>query len=83
MCRAQNYGIGAMAYLRRVVDEKTDELIDVMVALSQASGVGTAEIGKLQDAKAQVRYEDKLKVAAELIPEALKPSGINRLGQVL
>ena len=82
VCRAQNYGIGAMAYLRRVVDEKTDELIDVMVALSQASGVGTAEIGKLQDAKAQVRYEDKLKVAAELIPEALKPSGINPLGQL-
>jgi hypothetical protein len=82
ICRAENYGIGALAYLRRVVDEKTDELIDVMIELSQANGVDAAGIDKLQGAKAEARYEEKLRVASELIPEAVKPAGVNPLGQL-
>jgi hypothetical protein len=82
ICRAENFGIGALAYLRRVVDEKTDELIDVMIELSQANGVDAAGIDKLQGAKTEVRYEDKLRVASELIPEAVKPAGVNPLSQL-
>ena len=82
ICRSQNYGIGAMAYLRRVVDEKTDDLIDVMVELSRAHNVSDEEVSRLLAAKGQTRYEDKLKVASELIPDAIKPSGVNPLGQL-
>lgn len=82
ICREQNYGIGAMAYLRRVVDEKTDELIDVMAELSRTFGVEEKEISNLLKAKKEVRFEDKMKVAAELIPEAVKPGGVNPLGQL-
>jgi hypothetical protein len=71
-----------MAYLRRVVDEKTDELIDVMVDLAQTYNVGEKEIASLLGTKTEVRYEDKLKVASELVPEALKPGGVNPLGQL-
>jgi hypothetical protein len=80
--RSQGYGIGAMAYLRRVVDEKTDELIDVMVDLAQTYNVGEKEIASLLGTKREVRYEDKLKVASDLVPEALKPVGVNPLGQL-
>jgi len=38
ICRNSNYGIGAMSYLRRVVDEQTDNLIDVMADLSRSYG---------------------------------------------
>jgi hypothetical protein len=82
ICREQNYGIAAMAYLRRVVDEKTDELIDVMAELSRTYNVDEKEIATLLDVKKVVRYEDKLKVAAELIPQAVKPGGVNPLGQL-
>jgi hypothetical protein len=71
-----------MAYLRRVVDEKTDELIDVMAELSRTFGVEEKEISNLLKAKKEVRFEDKMKVAAELIPEAVKPGGVNPLGQL-
>lgn len=80
--REQNYGIAAMAYLRRVVDEKTDDLIDVMADLSQTHNIGEKEIADLLGAKKQIRYEEKLKVATELIPEALRPEGVNPLGQL-
>lgn len=33
-------------------------------------------------AKTQIRYEDKLKVASELVPAALRPGGTNPLGQM-
>jgi hypothetical protein len=71
-----------MAYLRRVVDEKTDELIDVMAELSRTYNVDPKEIADLLNAKKEIRYEDKMKVAAELIPEAVKPGGVNPLAQI-
>jgi hypothetical protein len=80
--RNANYGIGAMAYLRRVVDEKTDELIDVMAELSRTYNADEEEIQKLLNAKTQTRYEQKLQVAAELIPSSLRPGGVNPLGQL-
>lgn len=82
ICRNIGYGIGAMAYLRRVVDEKTDELIDVMADLSQTYNASNEEIQQLLDAKSESRYSQKLQVAAELIPLALRPGGINPLGQL-
>lgn len=82
ICRGQNYGIAAMAYLRRVVDEKTDELIDVMAELARTYGVEEDQIARLLKVKSEVRYEEKMKIAAELIPEAVKPGGVNPLGQL-
>ena len=82
ICREQNYGIAAMAYLRRVVDEKTDELIDVMVELSRAYNVSETEIADLLNAKNELRYESKMKVAAELVPVVVRPGGVNPLGQL-
>jgi hypothetical protein len=82
VCRTQNFGIGAMAYMRRVVEEKTEELIDVVVELARTYGVDSKIISSLEQAKKQVRYEDKLKVASELIPSALRPGDVNPLGQL-
>jgi hypothetical protein len=82
ICRGQNYGIGAMAYLRRVVDEKTDELIDVMAELARTFNVEEEEVVRLLAAKSEIRYENKLRVAADLIPDALRPGGVNPLGQL-
>jgi len=82
ICRNINYGIGAMAYLRRVVDEKTDELIDVMAVLSRTYNATEEEIQQLLGAKTESQYKQKLEVAAELIPTALRPGGVNPLGQL-
>ena len=82
ICRNASYGIGAMAYLRRVVDEKTDELIDVMAELSRTYNASDEEIQRLLDAKSQGHYSQKLEVAAELIPITLRPGGVNPLGQL-
>ncbi len=82
VCRSHSFGIGAVAYLRRVVEEKTDELIDVIVELAQTHGMDEKTMESLAGAKKQVRYEDKLRVASEIIPNALRPGGVNPLGQL-
>lgn len=82
VCREHGLGIAAVAYMRRVVEEKTDELIDVLVELARTYGVDEKTIESLAKAKEQVRYEDKLKVASELIPSALRPGDVNPVGQL-
>jgi hypothetical protein len=80
--RNAGYGIGAMAYLRRVVDEKTDELIDVMADLARTYEASEEDIKKLMEAKTRTSYKEKLEIASELIPAALRPGGVNPLGQL-
>jgi hypothetical protein len=82
LCREQNYGIAAMAYLRRVVDEQTDNLIEVMADLSRTYGVAEETITALLAAKNEGQYKTKLESAAELIPDAVKPGGVNPFGQL-
>lgn len=81
-CRGHNFGIAAVAYMRRIVEEKTDELIDVVVELAQTYRVDENTIEALRKAKEKVRYEDKLSVASELMPETLRPGGVNPVGQL-
>ena len=82
LCRTHNLGIGAVAYMRRVIEDKTDELIDVVVELAKTYNVEANIIEALVDAKTQVQYEEKLRVASDGIPDALRPGGVNPLGQL-
>jgi hypothetical protein len=82
ICRNSSFGIGALCYLRRVVDEQTDSLIEVMVDLSRTYSVPEEDIEKLLAAKTEVQFKEKLAVAAELVPVALRPGGVNPLGQL-
>jgi hypothetical protein len=66
----------------RIVEEKTDELIDVVVELAQTYRLDQKTIESLRKAKEKVRYEDKLSVASELMPEALRPGGVDPVGQL-
>jgi len=82
LCRSQNLGIAAVAYMRRVIEEKTEELVDVVVELARTYGVEAKAIEGLLAAKKKVRYEEKLQVASEVIPEAMRPGGVNPIGQL-
>jgi hypothetical protein len=82
ICRQYNYGIAAMAYLRRVVDEHTDNMIDIMAELLKTHSVAPEEVAKLLEAKKAAQYKDKLQIASELIPDAVKPAGVNPFGQL-
>jgi hypothetical protein len=75
--RNEGYGLAAVAYLRRVVEDKTNELIDVVADAAVAHSVPAADVEKIRAAKNEKTYEEKLKIAAQAIPEVLKPDGAN------
>ncbi len=81
LCEGQ-YGIGAVAYFRRVVEERTNELIDVVADLAHANGTGDTEVQKILAAKSEKTYDKRLEVASQMLPVSLRPGGANPLGRL-
>lgn len=77
--RNEGYGLAAVAYFRRVVEDKTNELIDVVADAAEAHSIPTPDVARIRAAKNEKAYEDKLKFAAQAIPTVLKPHGANPL----
>jgi flagellar motility protein MotE (MotC chaperone) len=82
VCFNQGYGIAAVAYFRRVVEERTDELIDVVAELAVANGQSKEEAERIRTAKSERTYDKKLEVASGMIPASLRPGGVNPLGRL-
>lgn len=80
ICRNQGYGIAAVAYMRRIVEERTDELIGIVAEQAKERGVGDKDVDAILAAKKEQTYSEKLRVASELIPDRLRPGGVNPLG---
>lgn len=78
-CRNEGFGLGAVAYFRRVVEDQTNELVDVVADSAQAMGMSENDVANIRAAKTQKIYEDKLKIAAQAMPSAMKPDGANPL----
>lgn len=78
--RNEGYGLGAVTYIRRVVEDKTEELIEVVAQLAEAHSVGADVIKKIRAAKeTRTTYDQKLQIAATVIPASLIVDGVNPL----
>ena len=79
VCHTQGYGLAALAYFRRLVENKTNTLIDIVASLASVNPVAESEVPNIRLAKQEVTCEQKLRVASEAVPDSLKPGGINPL----
>jgi hypothetical protein len=83
ICRNNGYGLASAAYMRRVVEDKTNELIEVVAKFAEAHGVEAKKVEEIRaaanSAGEYTRYEDKLKIAGAVFPESLKVGGKNPL----
>jgi hypothetical protein len=83
--RNQGYGLAAVSYIRRVVEDKTNELIEVAAEFAEAHAIDPTTVAKMRAAansEEYVTYEDKLKIASTVFPGRLLVGDINPL-QVL
>jgi hypothetical protein len=79
------YGLAAVGYMRRVVEDKTNELIEVAAEFAEANNVDAATVAEIRaalDPNKYTPYEKKLEIAASVFPASLKAGDINPL-QVL
>lgn len=77
-CLGQGYGIGAAAYFRRVVENEVDALLDLA---EEAADLASDDAAKKAIAEARQSHNatERLKIAADVVPESLKPGGMNPL----
>jgi len=79
VCRTQGYGLAALAYFRRLVENETNTLIDIVASLASVNPVAETEALNIRLAKQEATCEQKLRAASEAVPDSLRPGGINPL----
>ena len=75
---ARRYGLGALAYLRRVVENKMNDLLDLLRQAAE-DAAALEELKKIDEVKGSWRFDDKIAYAAKVLPRHLKPQGTNPL----
>jgi len=81
--RNSGYGLGAVTYIRRVVEDKTNELIDVAAQLAESHSVDADIVKQIRAAATErTTYDQKLKIAATVFPDALLIEGVNPLAEL-
>ena len=80
ICRNQSFGLAALGYLRRVVENQMNSLLDLIANAAKASAFLPEELAKLEEIKKTGRFEAKAEFAAKILPPYLRPGGHNPLG---
>ena len=78
--RNEGYGLAAVSYIRRFVEDKTEELIEVVAQLAQSHGIDPEIVKKIRVAKdTKTTYDNKLRIASAAFPLSLMIDGVNPL----
>src|SRR6266404_4480959 len=76
------HGIGAIAYFRRVLENKINALLDLIAEAARNAHVAGEELAKIEAVKKSHRVEDKIDIASKILPAHLKPGGHNPLDKL-
>jgi hypothetical protein len=80
--RNNSYGLGALAYLRRVVENRMNDLLDLLHEAAKDDGDAVEELKKIEEVKRSWRFDDKIGYAAGILPKHLRPGGINPIDKL-
>ncbi len=76
---SEGYGIGALAYFRRLIEETTNELLDLVEQAAALDGNAHAQQAVTR-ARLSTHAKDRLELIKEVIPQSLRgPGNINPL----
>lgn len=78
-CRHLNLGIAAVAYLRRIVEDKLNEILDLVIEHVKRETDSNPLVSKLEAIKNETAFKNKLQRAADVLPQSLKVDGHNPL----
>lgn len=81
ICTSHNFGLGAVGYFRRVVEQVTGHLLDLVEENAKVQGE-QATLSAIAEARTAFSATDRLKHAATLLPATLRPGGANPLAKL-
>jgi hypothetical protein len=76
------HGIAAVAYFRRVLENKINALLDLIVEAAQNDSGASELLATIEAVKESHRVEDKIDYAVKILPAHLKPGGHNPLDKL-
>ena len=82
VCLLHEYGMGAFAYFRRIVENNICKLLDLAHEDAESSGEGTNVMAALTDLRKDSPMAKKIEIANQALPKYLKPDGLNPLGRL-
>jgi hypothetical protein len=78
--RHHGYGLGALVYFRRIVEGMTKALLGMLADAMEASGDEQQAVTDVRNlVEARRPFEEKMELAAKMIPQHLRPGGANPL----
>ena len=76
-----NLGIASLAYMRRVIENRMNDMLDILHETAKEHGASPELLQQLAEIKASRRFTDKVDYGAKLLPANLRPAGLpNPLG---
>ena len=82
VCLANEYGVAAFVYLRRITEANIAGLIDLLEDDVRSSGGDAAIASALAELRKESPMSEKIRVANLALPPHLKPDGLNPLGRL-
>jgi hypothetical protein len=76
------HGVGAVGYFRRVLENKVNALLDLLVEAAKNAQVPDAHLSEVETTKQSHRVEDKIDLAVKILPAPLKTGGHNPLDKL-
>jgi hypothetical protein len=76
---AQGYGLGACAYLRRVLEDRVDELLVLVRELRASENAPAKDLEELDKIRRGKNADEKLRLVARFAPPAILVEGGNPL----
>lgn len=77
-----NHGLGAVAYFRRVLENKVNLILDLIAEALKIEQAESDAVNGLEEIKGSHRVEDKIDFASKILPPHLKPGGHNPLDKL-
>ena len=75
-CRNSNFGIAAVAYLRRIVEDRLNYVLD-LIATAPENEADPEGLKRLSEVKMDKRFSEKIDYAARILPTRLRLGGHN------
>ena len=78
----EGYGIGACAYLRRLLEKYINPLLQLLYEVKQETGATPEDLKAIQEAIISKDFTSKTKFAAEIAPASIIVEGHNPLKEI-
>ena len=74
---SQSYGIGACAYLRRIIENQINPMLEILYDIRKSEGAEESELKQIKSVVASRNFTPKIELASTLLPESIFVEGTN------